>query len=822
MSRRRLGFAIVGAVAAFLLVGRVVARWVVEYRWYEALGATGVFWVGVGNMAMLRGGAFAVASLLFFANLYAVRYSVVSVVLPRRVGNIEIAEELPGRTLVLVVLGVSLALGALMALLPAFDWTALELVRHGETFRESDPWFQVDLAFWVYWLPLEEALHAWTGLALLLATALVTFLYALTPSLRWEKGRLRVSGHVRRHLFLLCSAFLLLLAWTFRLDAYGLLLDGAGTGRAFLASDRTIGIPGNLVLAMSSVVVAMLIAWAGWMGQLRMAIIALAALLLLALGVRQLLPPLAGRLLTPGEAELRDRPYLATRAAFSRRAFDTERLAPSRDSSSAPGALVPPAAAWDTEALVRAGRTVSAPSAGPVRLGWGQAGGRPTAILAQPPRGFDVDAPWLVGMVDAAASTEEGALVRPLVANDQLRQLPRVIVGDSLVGGSVVIDSAGVIAAPDLGNGFARLVHAWGLQNPRLLGETVNSTVARVTRIRDVRERVERLFPFFMQGNRVTPLVASDTLYWAVHLYVASAHYPLSDPIILSGGDVTYFRHAAVAVANAHTGRVVAIRAGDADPVARSWFRRVPSLFVPPTAVPEGLLEQVPPPTDAILSQTRVFARFGRRGESGPPGHLARETGADTSFAFPSLSPFVDPARRRLAVAYPILDAADQFRGVVVGSGGADVRLTWHAVDSSGPSWGTIIESLRRALDSAASPLRAEERPALRGPVRAFVHRGRVVLLQSAYAVRGERTPYLRLVAVRLGDTVHVARTLGNALGVPEPVLDEAPLSPDAFRQRVTELYAAMNEALARRDLSRFAETWEALGRVLRAPVRAP
>jgi hypothetical protein len=272
---RRLGLTIGLGLAACLLLGRVAAGWLVEFRWYEAMGASSVFWVTAGNLLLLRGAAFVAGTLLCFANFYAVRFSIVSVVLPRRVGNLEIAEELHGRTLAITVLVLSVILGGLLSL-PQGDWVSLDLVRHGETFRESDPYFGFDLAFWVYWLPIEESFHAWATLALLVVTGVVLALYALTPSLRWEQGRLRATGHVRRHMFVLVSLLLLLLAWSYRLDALGLLLDGEGSGRAFLALDHRVGIPTRLVLAMACVVTAMLVAWAGWVGAYRPAGAALA------------------------------------------------------------------------------------------------------------------------------------------------------------------------------------------------------------------------------------------------------------------------------------------------------------------------------------------------------------------------------------------------------------------------------------------------------------------------------------------------------------------------------------------------------------------
>ena len=82
---------------------------------------------------ILRALSGAVATIFFFCNLYAVRHSVVSLVLPRRVANIEIGEEVPSRYLLLAVITMSLLFGILLAF-PQDDWTSLALVRWGRPF----------------------------------------------------------------------------------------------------------------------------------------------------------------------------------------------------------------------------------------------------------------------------------------------------------------------------------------------------------------------------------------------------------------------------------------------------------------------------------------------------------------------------------------------------------------------------------------------------------------------------------------------------------------------------------------------------------------
>src|SRR5262245_43220759 len=110
MTARRW-LAVAAGAALLLLGGRAIAIALLEHRWYEAMGAGELWRSRLLTTLALRASGALVAGLFAFANLLAVRHSVVSLVLPRRVGNIEIGEEVPGRSLVLSAALLAILLG---------------------------------------------------------------------------------------------------------------------------------------------------------------------------------------------------------------------------------------------------------------------------------------------------------------------------------------------------------------------------------------------------------------------------------------------------------------------------------------------------------------------------------------------------------------------------------------------------------------------------------------------------------------------------------------------------------------------------------------
>ena len=807
------------AIGATLLLGRVVATAYVDYLWYRDMGAVALWQSQLGYTLLLRGALATLGTLFLFANLYAVRQSVVSVVLPRRVANLEIGEEVPGGALLAGVVLLSLALGALLTI-PGQSWTALALARRGAEFNESDPYFKGDLGQFVYWLPLERGLYTWSIIALVLATATVVVLYALTSSLRWERGGLRVSTYVRRHLTALGVLLLLLLAWNYRLDGYNVLVSGGGPNGTFTSTDHRVAIPVSLALQLVAVGAALVVLWAGWTGQIRVALFTVTGVLLASLALRQLVPLLVGRDRPSVNPAARERDYLAIRAGFTRRAYDVERVrrAPPWIGYAGGAAAAAGVPVWDDPALARA-------------LGRGAAGGELEAPVAwrslarglagravqRPPDG--ARGPWTVTSVLGTAADARGgpALVdAPDTRGEEGVTLPDVLVATDAGGYAVVADSTGGIAATSLRGWWSRLAHAWSLQNFRLLFGTLPYPSPRVVLRRDVRERVRALAPFLAQGEAVSPVPLADSLYWVLHLYATSSTYPLSRHTSLDGAEVSYVRHAATAVVEAHSGRVTLVADSILDPIATTWVGAYPSLFATREDLPPGLAEALPPALDLARVQGDAIATYGSREgalveeeATGGTLRLAQLTGADSALAGPA--PRLVALGDTLAATYPVVDARDRLRGIVVATGGPTAVTWWRPLDTAqAPRWATVVERLRRAGDGAGA---APDGPVERGRVVPIPLGDEVVFAQSHYVARGVGVLALSRVAVLRGDSVRVGRTLAELLG-PSGATPLAEVPPGDLRRRLSAVYEAMSLALRRGDWVAFGAAYEELGRL--------
>jgi uncharacterized membrane protein (UPF0182 family) len=829
VTSRRWTLLIIALIALLLLAGRVVTSIYADYHWYASLGAGHLWRTKAISIFILRGASGFAATLFLFFNLSAVANSIAKLILPRRVANIEIGEEVPRRYLILLAAAVAVLLGVLSTI-PLDDWTTVAASYLGAPFGERDPYHELDLGFYVYSLPLERSLYFWSLVVVLLVTAVVIFAYALTPSLRWERGTLYVSNYVRRHLMVLGSALMLLLAWSDRLDAYTVLLRGSGADGAFTYADHHAAIPVNIALALLTCAAAAVVLYFGWTGQLRAAFIAVTTVIAASLLLKQLAPVVVRRGAAERADETRERPYLATRAEYTRRAFDIDRvLRPDRRVSFP--RLIDAArwvAAWDPAALARA---MTHEREHPRESGWGIS---PSGLLsvvplraAGPEESDPAQDNWSIARVSSTNTDAHGDPVRLTVVGTPAREdehLDPVLIFPGASGYLLLRDTAGRIPAPSLGGAGSRIAHAWSLQDFRLLAsDGIGRGADRLLTHRDVRERVAMLVPFLRQGDDIVPAYVPDTLYWSVELYTVSTSYPLSARISFTddGDGVTYAHHAGSAFVNAETGHVLIAVDSARDAILTTWTRAFPELFVAWSSVPPALAAQAAPASSLGRAQASVLARFGARGEMLPGNHLPVHNDPDSVFwhtPAPLMAlPFAES--RSLAWSEPVLDNTDRAVGLLIATGGPAHSSYWLALPAPGARWSSVFDALHRTLDSVPIPRNTQ---LLHGAIRSVPVGDDIAFMQSAYISSTEGITLAR-VAVTIGDQVVSGRSLGDALGV-SSAADSAshPLSAGDFRTRVQQLYDQMRVALQHNDLAAFGRAYEALGAVLAQQGRQP
>lgn len=813
MRGRRGLLGLLAGGALVLLVGRWTAGVYADWALHEALGFGELWRLKASTVFGLRAATMLIATSLAFAHLLAVRHSIVSLVLPSQLGGLEIPEEVPTERLTIIAALLAVLLGAFFTLLPQ-DWSAARLAMDGVVFGELDPYLQRDLGHYVSWLPWERAMQARAMTFTLTVAVLVTVLYSATPSIRWTANGLYVSTWVRRHLSVIGGLVVVLIGWGWHLDRYERLsphrdawLD-ASAEAVFSAFDHRIALPFGAIAAFATLPIAAVLMYSGWRGHLRSAAAMLGALILLGPVASVVLRAVAERPLSTAEALQRLRPYRNTAALYTRRAFGVERIRrdsvgrsaiPARDLSTALSVWDP--AALEAIALAGARRDSA------VALAWVSTGDGLEAAVVQQPRSGRV-APWS-SIRYLASSTDDAG--RPFHSSTLgSGRLEGVLVHPGASRSVLAPDLRGDLAASPFESSAQRIALAWSEQDPRLLVRELPYPRPRLMTTRDVRARLHATVPFLEAGPTLTPHIRGDSLYWFVELFVTAARYPLSDGVNFNGRDVRYAAHAATAVVQAQTGRILLIPVDEPDPVMRSWMRRARTVFTPPPAAPEWIRRERPPAVDEMLLQGGALAKAGFPDDSLGARRLTRPEDADADLAGGALTFFQLDTLGTLGWALPVdIPWAGRTLGLLVARGGVERRTEFTADEH--PRWTTVLESLQGAADQAGFGRSLPN--ARRGRVQAIPTTEGAAWMQSYYEWPRDGVPRLAGVVLRRRRETVAARTLAEALG--ERAISGRAMDGDAFRERVARAYDAMQAALRAGDWRAYGDAWAALGRLL-------
>ncbi|MEO7999315.1 MAG: UPF0182 family protein, partial [Gemmatimonadaceae bacterium] len=682
--------------------------------------------------------------------------------------------------------------------------------------------------------------------ALVVIVAIVIVLYALMRSIRVDGRRMVASIYARRHLTVLGSLMMLLLAWSYRLDGFDLLRYGSGNDGLFLRMDHIVAVKIDFGLTLLIIFSAMLLLRAGWAGQSRMATVTLSVVLLATVGVRHGFPVLMGRSEMIGDPARRERDYIETRALVTRRAYDVDGMTVINSDTSAKKVsglqlrdLPRVVSVWDAGVLGRALNGNSSSSMNVGSIAWTPHDNTLQGLLLQkPPTG---DGAWALVTVSGTAADDRGAPIPEgmelgsAIDSSSITVVDDVsagIIGAPLIapgatGHRLVVDSITRVVGARLESRGSRIAHAWATRDPRLLTASDDDVAPTLVMWRDVRERVRKLAPIFAQGDAVIPLLHEGSLYWTIELYSASDMYPLSQRWVFAGDTRSYFRHAATALVHSRTGRVRLITVEKPDPIARTWMAIAPDLFVPAARLAPGLLAQLPAPSEGTVAQARAFARYGSRLDGSVVRHLPDGIlGTDNP---PGI--LFDGKQAAAGWSVPVLNGPEQIAGIIVSAGGAQRGTRWMPVSKLEARWGAITERLRTALDSSRQQLaeggRREPQTAP-GRVRTVLINGTPAALQPLYVTRLNQAQTLARVAVFYEGNVAVGPTAFDAVrqligpaassGSNGAGGSNVPYSAANRQATVSRLYDTMRAAMRRGEWARFGTAFDSLGLLLGRP----
>jgi hypothetical protein len=666
MRFRGLPSLILLAVVLLLVLPSAIAYYT-DWLWFEEVGYQAVFLRTLNAQAVVFAATFSAVFLFLYLNLRLARRALTRphIVLGTGADGRPIALE--GRRLSGLAVWVSLALATLFAWTAANDWLMWLSFFNAVPFGDTDPLFGRDVAFYVFRLPVWQAIRQQALMSAFLALVGCGLYYVLSGSFIietrpgtgfWPKVRLVAAA--RRHLSLLAALMFGLMAWGSWLDLPQTMLTQASVIFGASYADVHARIPFIWITLVVLVLGAGLSVWHGFGRRVWpiAAAVVLYAVVSLAGGIY------AGVVqsfsVNPNELD-HEQPFIAHNIEATRRAYALDRVEEKEISGDAElkaqdiannVGTIENVRLWDHQPLLQTFASIQE-----IRTYY-------TFISVDNDR-YTIDGKNRQVMLSARELNTEnmqtrswqnehlnythgyGLTLGPVnqVTTDGLpvlfiRDLPPVstkpelkIDRPGLYFGEMPSTYALVRTTRDefdypragddnattryegtggvpIGTFLRRLLFAVRFGTSEILFTGATTSESRIIYNRSIRERVNLVAPFLQFDPDPYPVVSEGRVYWLQDAYTTTGNYPYAQPSSTIFGVINYIRNSVKVVIDAYNGTMTFYVVEPKDPMVLTIARMFPGLLHPLSEMPAGLRQHVRYPEEIFKVQTSVYTTY--------------------------------------------------------------------------------------------------------------------------------------------------------------------------------------------------------------------
>ncbi|WP_461180994.1 UPF0182 family membrane protein [Virgibacillus kimchii] len=316
----RIGI-IIGIVLLLLILGITAFNWVIDYIWMDHLGFEAVFTTILGSKVMLGVIGFLLFSILMYITLSWIRRSYIGHLSKQQLPTIITSrkQSIPA------MLGISALVGLVgSSIIQGVGWEPLLKLLNHATFGETDPYFNMDISFYLFVLPfLQFIVYVLLGLAI--------FFVAIEIAAYSVFHMYRMSRSAQLHMGVTLSFIGILLAGLHVLAPYGTLLTNNvnvfqnSVVHGLSYTDDLINIPAAYVLAGAAILGTIWVIISLVKGKLTAMAIPAVAYVILLIAAQGASVAVQQFMVSPNEIS-REEPYLQHNLDFTRAAYDLDKI----------------------------------------------------------------------------------------------------------------------------------------------------------------------------------------------------------------------------------------------------------------------------------------------------------------------------------------------------------------------------------------------------------------------------------------------------------------------------------------------------------------
>jgi uncharacterized membrane protein (UPF0182 family) len=659
-----LFLAAAASFAALSLLGDIL----VERLWMDRLGYGTIFWRVLLLRIVIFGTVLAVTflvSLLNFRVLIRRVFHFRSEILvrlgdpgKRRLTLVSEDKLLPFSRARLMALGASLGLSLAFAGILQGSWDTLLRFAWRQTAGASDPFYGLDLGFYLFELPFYDTLQNSLFVLFLLLFLGTFFIYLSLDKIRLERPFLADVEHsVLAHVCLLGVCVVLSIAAGFLLERYELLFSAGGAVHGMGFVDFHVVRTGLTAMFWVSLLLSAALGAAAFFRMPGLLTASVCVYALLAFTLLIAAPAVADKFIVePNEFRL-ERPFIERSIAMTRKAYRLERVRV----TSCPRVLeltpeivrdnrdtIENLGLWDWRPVLLTYRQTQEirpyyrffqvdvdryrlPGEGlrQVLLSARELSGElPERARTWVNRHLQFTHGYGLAMSLASEPGQEGLphyvienvvpesghleVIRPeiyfseeapgyRIVNTRIREFDHPLGEDNVY--SRYQGSGGL----PLEGFWRRLLFAWHLGDVNILISDYLTPSSRIQIRRSAAERLRGVAPFLVPDRDPYLVLARGRLYWILDAYTVSETFPCAEPY---RGRTNYIRNSVKAVIDAYDGSVDLYVFDPEDPVIRVYQEAFPGVFRRADEMPEALLEHVRYPEDLFTAQMGMYRAY--------------------------------------------------------------------------------------------------------------------------------------------------------------------------------------------------------------------
>ena len=255
---RTLWITLAVVVALFLAFTGFTAFWT-EHLWFDSTGYGSVF----STMVRTRVGLFLVFGLLMAlavaVNLGAAfRYRPIFRPSSPEQVSLDRYREAIGPIRIVLLLGVSLAIGGFAGATASGNWREYMLWRNGGDFNKSDPYFNKDIGFYIFDLPWVHFLIDFSMAVLIVSLLCAVIVHYIYGGIRLQSSADRFSGPAAVQLSVLLGLFVLVKGVDYYFDRFDLLNQPGSLITGMNFTDDHAVLPAKNILMFIALICALL------------------------------------------------------------------------------------------------------------------------------------------------------------------------------------------------------------------------------------------------------------------------------------------------------------------------------------------------------------------------------------------------------------------------------------------------------------------------------------------------------------------------------------------------------------------------------------